>query len=319
MNTHVSVNKASFLERLLRKKRVGNSNEQNLAGYVFIAPWLFGFFLLTVWPIIQSFYLSFTDYSLLTPPSWRGFDNYKEMFSTDPLFSQSLKVTFTFVIFSVPIKLFCSLMVAMLLNRSIRWIGLYRTAFYFPSLIGGSVAVSVLWRNIFGVDGFINHFLAIFGIHGIGWLTTPDTALGTLITLNAWQFGSTMVIFLAGLKQIPQELYESASVDGASKLRNFFHITLPMISPVMFFNLILGVIGSFQMFTSAFIITEGGPMNATYMYAYYLYQKAFKDYQMGYASAMAWVLLAIIAILTAINFLASKYWVFYESEGGKAK
>jgi len=172
---------------------------------------------------------------------------------------------------------------------------------------------------MFNLNGYFNQVLAWFGIEGVGWISNPHTSLGTLILLNTWQFGSTMVIFLAGLKQIPSELYESASVDGASGIRKFFHITLPMLSPVMFFNLVLGIIGSFQMFTSAFIITQGGPINSTYMYALFLYDKAFKHYQMGYASALAWILLVIVALMTAINFLVSRYWVFYETDGGKSK
>ncbi|WP_233530914.1 carbohydrate ABC transporter permease [Paenibacillus alkalitolerans] len=303
---------------MVRKKK-NNSYETNIAGYVFISPWLIGFLLLTLWPIAQSFYLSFTEYSLLADPIWVGTENYKKIFTKDALFGKSLAVTFTFVLFSVPLKLFFSLMVAMLLNRRLKGMNLYRTAIYFPSLIGGSIAVSVLWRNMFGLDGYVNQVLAWFGIQGVGWITNPDTALGTLILLNTWQFGSTMVIFLAGLKQIPQELYESASVDGAGRLRKFVNITLPMLSPVMFFNLVLGVIGSFQMFTSAFIITKGGPVQSTYMYALFLYEKAFKHYQMGYASALAWILLAIVAALTALNFFASRYWVFYEADGGKSK
>ncbi|WP_338552377.1 sugar ABC transporter permease [Paenibacillus sp. KS-LC4] len=291
----------------------------DIAGYVFISPWLIGFLLLTLWPILQSFYLSFTDYSLLDSPTWTGTDNYESIFTKDRLFIKSLTVTFTFVLLAVPIKLFFSLMVAILLNKKVRGLNWYRTAIYFPSLIGGSIAVSALWRNMFGLDGYVNHVLGWFGIEGIGWISNPDTALGTLILLNAWQFGSTMVIFLAGLKQIPKDLYESASVDGASKLRQFFKITIPMLSPVMFFNLVLGIINAFQMFTSAFIITQGGPANGTYMYVLFLYEKAFKQYEMGYASALAWILLVIIAAFTAINFLVSKYWVFYESDGGKAK
>ncbi|MDR6879440.1 sugar ABC transporter permease [Bacillus sp. 3255] len=314
----IAVSKRSLSFSRLRRRSL-LSNEQNLAGYLFISPWLLGFFLLTVWPILRSFYLSFTEYSLLEDPVWVGFDNYKEIFFKDQLFRKSLGVTFTFVVFSVPVKLFCSLMVAMFLNRSMRGIQLYRTAIYFPSLIGGSIAVSVLWRNMFDMKGYVNHVLGWFHMEGVGWLSNPSTSLYTLVLLNAWQFGSTMVIFLAGLKQIPQDLYESASVDGAGSFRKFFHITLPMLSPVMFFNLVLGIIGSFQMFTSAFIITNGGPANSTYMYALFLFEKAFKNYQMGYASSLAWILLVIIAALTALNFLMSKYWVFYESEGGHAK
>lgn len=313
-----AVNKPAAVKLNLTKKLKG-SNYNNLAGYIFISPWLLGFLLLTVWPIIQSFYLSFTEYSLLEAPTWTGTDNYANIFKNDADFTTSLKVTFIFVLFSVPLKLFFSLMVAMMLNKNLKGMNLYRTAIYFPSLIGGSIAVSALWRNMFNLNGYFNHVLAWFGIEGIGWITNPHTSLATLILLNTWQFGSTMVIFLAGLKQIPNELYESASVDGASKLRKFFHITLPMISPVMFFNLVLGIIGSFQMFTSAFIITQGGPINSTYMYALFLYDKAFKHYQMGYASALAWILLVIVALMTAINFLVSRYWVFYETDGGKQK
>ncbi|MBB3108080.1 ABC-type sugar transport system permease subunit [Paenibacillus phyllosphaerae] len=195
---------------------------------------------------------------------------------------------------------------------------IYRTLIYFPSLIGGSIAVAALWRNMFGLEGYINHILGWFGIQGVGWIANPDTALGTLILLNTWQFGSTMVIFLAGLKQIPKDLYESASVDGAGVFRKFYSITLPMLSPVIFFNLVLGIINAFQMFTSAFVITGGGPANSTYMYVLFLYEKAFKQYQMGYASSLAWILLLIIGVFTLINFTVSKYWVHYESEGGKS-
>nr|WP_246027895.1 MULTISPECIES: sugar ABC transporter permease [Paenibacillus] len=301
------------------KKKLKGTNDNNLAGYLFISPWLLGFLLLTAWPIIQSFYLSFTEYSLLEAPVWTGTQNYVNIFTNDSDFRTSLKVTFTFVLFSVPLKLFFSLMVAMLLNKNLKGINFYRTAIYFPSLIGGSIAVAALWRNMFNLNGYFNQVLAWFGIEGIGWITNPHTSLGTLILLNTWQFGSTMVIFLAGLKQIPAELYESASVDGASRLRKFVHITLPMLSPVMFFNLVLGIIGSFQMFTSAFIITQGGPINSTYMYALFLYEKAFKHYQMGYASALAWILLVIVALMTAINFFVSRYWVFYETDGGKQR
>lgn len=303
---------------LKKNRRLNKNGQHHLAGYVFISPWLIGFLLLTLWPILQSFYLSFTDYSLLDAPSWVGTDNYTEIFTKDRLFVKSLAVTFIFVLLAVPIKLFFSLMVAILLNKNIRGMNGYRTALYFPSLIGGSVAVAALWRNMFGIDGYINSILGWFGIQGIGWISNPDTALGTLILLSAWQFGSTMVIFLAGLKQIPKDLYESASVDGAGAVRKFFNITIPMLSPVMFFNLVLGIINAFQMFTAAFVITSGGPANATYMYVLFLYEKAFKHYQMGYASALGWILLVIVAAFTAINFVVSKYWVFYESEGGKS-
>ncbi|OME81509.1 ABC transporter permease [Paenibacillus sp. FSL A5-0031] len=289
----------------------------NLTGYLFISPFLIGFFLLTLYPALQSLYFSFTDYSLLEPGSWVGTDNYKRMFTADPNFSKSLGITFTYVIFAVPLKLLFALLVAIVLNKQIKGMSFYRTIMYLPSLIGGSIAVAVLWKNIFGAEGFISKLLSWFGIENMSMVTNPDTALSTLVLLQAWQFGSAMIIFLAGLKQIPKELYEASSVDGAGKLRQFFSVTLTMLSPVILFNLILGLIGSFQMFTQAFIITKGGPLKSTYMYALYLYEKAFGAFQMGYASALAWVLLLIIAAATALNFAISKYWVFYESEGGR--
>jgi multiple sugar transport system permease protein len=301
-----------------RRAKLKSHNQAALAGYLFIAPWLVGFLFLTLWPMLQSLYYSFTDFSLLEPAKWIGLDNYKEM-SKDRFFYNSLKVTFTYVLLSVPAKLAMALLVAMLMNRKIRGISFYRTLIYLPSLIGGSIAVAILWKNIFGIDGFINELVVLFGISPKNWIGTPETSLGTLILLRCWQFGSAMIIFLAGLKQIPNEMYEASSVDGASKLRQFFNITLPMLSPVILFNLIMGIIQAFQMFTSAFIVTNGGPLNSTEVYALYLYQKAFTSFHMGYASALAWVLLIIIAIATSINFIASKYWVFYESEAGDKK
>ncbi|CAN7746476.1 sugar ABC transporter permease [Paenibacillus sp. LjRoot153] len=293
--------------------------ESPLAGYLFISPWLLGFLLLTLWPMIRSVYYSFTKFTLLDAPEWVGLRNYERIFTDDETFRQSLSVTLMFVVISVPLKLISALLVAMLLNKNIKGISIYRTFIYLPSLIGSSIAVAVLWKNIFGIDGFINKFLNIFGVEGVSWISSPGTALGTLIILVAWQFGSSMVIFLAGLKQIPSELYEASSVDGASKLRQFFNITLPMLSPVLLFNLVLQTIGSFQMFTQAFIITKGGPINSTYMYALYLYERAFARYDMGYASALAWILLVIIGIATALIFASSRYWVFYETEGGRKK
>lgn len=282
-------------------------------GYVFIAPWLLGLFVLTIGPMSQSFYLSLTQYNLLELPFWVGFENYKEIFTDDKDFWTALRVTITYVVLSVPLKLFFALMVAMLLFKPIRGMSVYRAIFYLPSLVGGSVAISAIWRNLFGMDGFINKFASFLGIQGIDWINTPETALYTLVMLAVWQFGSSMVIFLAGLKQIPKDLYESASVDGASKFRSFFSITLPMLTPIILFNLVMQIIGSFQMFTQAFIVTKGGPINSTLVYALYLYQKAFAYFNMGYASALAWILLTIIALFTALVFWSSKKWVHYET------
>ncbi|NQX58677.1 carbohydrate ABC transporter permease [Paenibacillus qinlingensis] len=293
--------------------------ESPVAGYLFLSPWLIGFFLLTLGPILMSLYYSFTDYSLLDAPHWLGTQNYKHIVMEDDTFRESIKVTLLFVVFSVPLKLVTALLVAMLLNKKIRGISFYRTMIYFPSLIGTSIAVSILWKNIFSKDGFINQALALVGIQGKSWIADPDTALGTLVLLIAWQFGSAMIIFLAGLKQIPMDLYEASSVDGASKVRQFFTITLPMLSPIILFNFVQSTINSFQMFTQAFIITNGGPVNSTYVYVMYLYERAFSKFQMGYASALAWILLVIIAAVTALIFATSKYWVYYETQGGKGK
>jgi len=302
-----------------KRRRLTARWESPIAGYLFIAPWLIGFFALTLGPMGMSMYYSFTDYSLLGEENWVAFRNYTRIFLSDDTFVQSIKVTLLYVCISVPVKLASSLFFAIILNKKIKAISVYRTLMYIPSIVGGSLAVAILWKNIFGLNGFINYFLSWFGIKGISWISNPDTALGTLVILSAWQFGSTMIIFLAGLKQIPAELYEASSVDGANKVRQFFAVTLPMLSPVILFNLILGIINSFQMFTSAFIVTGGGPVHSTYMYALYLYEKAFAHYQMGYASALAWILMILIAIATTVNFSLSKHWVYYEAEEGGRK
>ncbi|SDY26745.1 multiple sugar transport system permease protein [Evansella caseinilytica] len=289
-----------------------------LIAYLFLLPWFIGFFGLVLGPMISSLYLSFTQYDLLTAPDWVGWQNYLEMFS-DRKFIASVKVTLTFVIIGVPLQLLAALFVAVILNKGLRGIGFYRTIYYIPSLLGGSVAIAILWKNIFGMNGIFNDFLAAVGIEGRGWVSHPDYAIYTLIALAAWQFGSSMVIFLAGLKQIPQELYEAASVDGASVFVKFKTITLPLLTPVILFNLVMVLIKSLQVFTSAYIVSEGsgGPSNSTLFYTLYLYQKGFSYFEMGYASAMAWLLLIVIAVLTAVIFFSSKYWVHYEY-GGKS-
>lgn len=283
-------------------------------GYLFLLPWFIGFFGLTIGPIISSFYLSFTDFDLLTSPDWVGADNYIRMFTNDPKFWASMRVTMFFVIFSVPLKLAFALGVAMLLNRGMRGLPLYRALFYLPSLLGASVAIAILWRQIFARDGLVNDFLSIFGIVGPSWISSPQYSLWTIIILAIWQFGSPMIIFLAGLRQIPQDMYEAASLDGASKWRQFIKITLPLLTPVVFFNAIIQTIEAFKSFTPAFIISggTGNPINSTLFYTLYLYQEAFGFFRMGYASALAWVLLALVGIFTAFSFLTSKYWVHYD-------
>lgn len=288
--------------------------QNDAPGYLFLLPWFIGFFGLTIGPIISSLYLSFTDFDLLTNPEWVGASNYIRMFTNDPKFWASMRVTMFFVIFSVPLKLAFALGVAILLNRGMRGLPLYRALFYLPSLLGASVAIAILWREIFARDGLVNDFLSIFGIQGPSWISTPQYSLWTLIILSIWQFGSPMIIFLAGLRQIPVDMYEAASLDGASKWRQFWRITLPLLTPVVFFNAIIQTIEAFKSFTPAFIISggTGNPINSTLFYTLYLYQEAFGFFRMGYASALAWVLLALVAVFTAFSFLTSKYWVHYD-------
>ena len=297
-------------------ERLRRGLRRNAAGYLFLLPWLIGFFGLTLGPTLASLYLSFTDYDLLTPPRWTGLDNYAYAFFNDERLRNALGVTFTYVLWSVPLKLAAALGLAMLLDRSVRGVGIYRATFYLPSLLGASVAIAVLWRQIFGADGLVNQLLALVGIQGPAWVSHPDYALSTLVVLAIWQFGSPMIIFLAGLRQIPQDLYEAASMDGAGAWRQFLKITLPLLAPVIFFNLVLQTIEGFKAFTQAFIVSggTGGPIDSTLFYSLYLYKEAFANFRMGYASALAWLLLVIIAIFTAIAFGTSKYWVYYEDE-----
>lgn len=298
--------------------RLGVRGRENVAGYLFLLPWFAGFFLLTLGPMLASLYLSFTRYDLLTPPEWIGGRNYRIMLTSDARYLQSLRVTFGYVFLSVPLKLLFALVVALVLNRGLRGLALYRAVYYVPSLLGGSVAIALLWGRIFGRSGIINQALAGLGFTDMpSWIATPQYALYPLIILAVWQFGSPMIIFLAGLKQIPQELYEAAEVDGAGRLTQFWRITVPLLTPIIFFNLVLQLIGAFQAFTPAYIISNGsgGPSDSTLFYTLYLYQQGFANLKMGYASAMAWVLLLIIAIFTGLNFLSSRYWVYYQDEG----
>ena len=287
-----------------------------LTGYAFISPFLLGFLIFTAFPVAASFYLSFTDYDLFSAPSWVGLEQYQTMFSGDPKFWRSLRVTFIYVFVGVPLRLTFALMVAVLLNRASRAIGLYRTVFYLPSIIGGSVAVSIMWRNLYGDDGVINLALNLVGFESVRWFADPLAALWMLITLSVWQFGSSMLIFLAGLKNIPPSLYEAASVDGANPPQRFIRITMPLLTPVILFNTIMQTIAAFMTFIPAYIISkgEGGPLDGTLLYSLYLFRRAFVFYDMGYASAMAWILLMIVALLTALVFATSKYWVFYETK-----
>jgi multiple sugar transport system permease protein len=296
--------------------------KDNISSYIFLLPWLLGFFILTLYPMIYSLYLSFTDFNILQPPRWIGMRNYFIMFvgnaqfPRDERFLNSLFVTFRFVFISVPLRLIFALGVAMLMNQKLRLVPLYRTVYYIPSLLGGSVAISVLWRRLFAGDGVINTILrGLFNVDPPAWISNPQYALYTLILLAVWQFGSPMIIFLAGLKQIPTEYYEAASVDGAGKVRQFFSITIPCLSPIIFFNLVMQMISAFQSFTQAFIVSggSGGPLDSTMFYSLYLYLRGFAFHDMGYAAAMAWFLLMIIAVFTALTFKAAGSLVSYGS------
>lgn len=289
---------------------------RNAAGYMFLAPWLLGFFLLALGPILASLYLGFTRYDMVSAPRWVGLDNYHYMFERDRRFWKALEVTFTYVALAVPLRLAMALAVAMLLDKGLRSIGMYRAIFYLPSILGASIAIAILWRAMFGLDGVVNQVLGLFGIQGIGWITTPATSIYTMVILAMWQFGSPMLIFLAGLRSIPRDLYEAAEIDGTSPTRQFLRITLPLLAPIVFFNLILQTIEAFKTFSSAFIISNGtgAPADSLLFYTVYLFNEAFKFFRMGYASALAWVLLVIIAVITAIAFATSKYWVHYENE-----
>lgn len=286
-----------------------------VAGYVFIAPFIIGLITFTVIPFFTSLYLAFTDYDVLTPARWTGLANFQRMFFEDKYFWQSFWVTFKFALIQVPIKLLVSLGVALILSRKTRAIPIYRAAFYIPSLMGGSVAVALTWKQLFSYNGAINKITSYFGMEPVKWLSNPDTALGVLISLGVWQFGSSMLIFLAALKNVPQSYHEAAIVDGAGPVRRFFSIVLPMITPIFFFNLVNQTIGAFQAFNSSYLITQGKPLNTTLYYGVHLYNRAFTYYEMGYGSAMAWFMLLVIAAFTALIFRSSSAWVYYESEG----
>jgi multiple sugar transport system permease protein len=303
--------------RVPRRRR-----QEELAGYVFLSPWLLGLLGITAIPMLISLYLSFTDYSPLisvTDSQWVGLDNYRRMFTADPSYWHAVRVTATFALIAVPLKLAAALGVALLLNKALRGIALFRGLFYLPSLLGGSVALAIVWRSMFNREGAFNSFLSLFGVDGKPWVNDPTWALPTLMLLAVWQFGAPMVIFLAGLKQVPTELYEAASVDGAGAWRQFSHITLPMLSPVIFFNLVLETIHGFQGFTSAFVLSNGtgGPVDTTLMYTLHLYNAGFVELNMGYASAMAWVFLAVIGTITVLLFSTGRFWVHYSDSESK--
>ena len=269
--------------------------------------------------MLASLYFSFTDYSSLDPfgqAKFVGLENYRRMFFADPKFYTAVGATLFFVVWAIPLRLAFALLLAMILRSARRGVNAYRAIFYAPSIVGGSIAVAVMWRQVFGTEGLINAALAILGVPARTWLGHPDTAIWTLIVLAIWQFGSPMLVFLAGLKQIPHEFYEAASIDGATGWHKFWRITMPLLTPVIFFNLLMQTISGMMVFTQAFIITGGAPLDTTLFYALYVYRRAFENFQMGYASALAWILVLVISLIAVVIFRTSSHWVYYENKEG---
>lgn len=289
--------------------------KRNNQGYLYILPWIIGFLVFQLYPLVMSLFYSFTNFKMSANYKMVGFANYIRIFTRDIEVQNSLWTTFKYVFISVPLKLVSALLIAMLLNQKLRGINFFRTVYYLPSILGGSVAIAILWRQLFAIDGIINRILSALGVSPIGFLTDPKIALFAIGFLSVWQFGSSMVFFLAALKQVPQSLYEAASVDGSGPIRNFFRITLPMISPMTLFNVIMQMINAFQEYTAPAVITNGGPLKSTQVLGITLYMNAFSYRKMGYASAISWVLFVIIIFFTALVFRSSSTWTFYNDEG----
>ena len=303
----------AFSKNLPKKPKEYYSVKDNVTGYLLLAPWLVGFLVMWLIPAGMSIYYSFTDYNLLSAPNWVGLQNYITIFTSDKNFVQAMKVTFLYVFIMVPLRLAFALFVANLLNKKHKGMAVYRVLYYIPSIVGGSIAVSVVWKQIFGNKGVLMQLLDAVGIHQqFSLLGNPKTALFGIILMGVWQFGSSMLVFLAGLKQIPNSLYESAAIDGASSLKRWWKITMPLLTPTIFFNLIQQIINGFRVFTESYIITDGGPMSSTLTYVLYLYRSAFTNFHMGYSCALAWILVVIIGIATILLFKSQSAWVHYE-------
>lgn len=286
-------------------------------GLIYLIPWFIGLIVFTVYPFVSSFVLSFTDYNLISSPKFIGIQNYVTMFTKDKEFINSLVATFKYTLLTVPPQLIFALFIAFILNFKLKGINMYRTAYYIPSILGGNVAIAILWRFLFSGDGLINQVITLVGGQPIGWLSDPNAAMFVISLLRVWQFGSAMVIFLAALKEIPVELYEAAQVDGAKKWTIFFKVTLPLITPTVFFNLIMQIVNALQEFNGPYLITNGGPLKATNLASLLIYNNAFKFFKMGYASAMSWILFIVIMVFTIVLFKTSNKWVFYSDGGNK--
>jgi len=288
--------------------------ENKRLGFLFVLPFVLGVLGFKLFPLVMSFALSFTQYDVINPPEFIGMENYKELFGADPLFRKSLGVTMLFALLAVPMRVGFALFIAHVLNFKMRGINFFRSAFYLPSILGGSIAVAVLWRFIFSQKGLVNLVLAKVGIDPISWLADEHFSMWTIVLLFTWQFGSACVIFLAALQNVPISLYEAAEIDGASKRQQFFRITVPLITPVIFFNIVMQLVHAFQEFNGPYMITEGGPLQSTYVLALYIYDQSFRFFNLGYGAALSWVLFALVALMSGISFWSSKYWVFYSGE-----
>lgn len=288
--------------------------ENKRIGFMFVLPFVIGVLGFKLFPFVMSFALSFTQYDFINPPQYIGLENYQELATKDPLFRKSLSVTLLFVVLGVPLRVGFALLMAHVLNFKLRGINFFRSAYYLPSILGGSIAAAIMWRFIFSQNGLVNIVMAKLGLQPIAWLADEHYALWTVVLLFTWQFGSAMVIFLAALQNVSTSLYEAAEIDGASKTQQFFRITVPLITPVIFFNLIMQMVHAFQEFNGPYMITEGGPLHSTYVLSLYIYDQSFKYFNLGYGSALSWVLFALVASLSAISFITSKYWVFYSGE-----
>lgn len=301
----------------LRRRRGLSKLEQGYMGFILVLPWLIGFCIFKLYPFVSSLIYSFTDYDLFKGvQNVVGFQNYIDAF-TKPKSIKALQVTFTYAFMTVPLKLIFALFIAYILNFRIKGVGLFRTAYYVPSILGGSVAIAVLWKALFKNDGVVNTILAMLGFESINFLADKQWALFIICLLRVWQFGSAMVLFLAALKGVPEDLYEAASIDGATRGRQFMSITIPLISPVIFYNLVTQLVQAFQEFNGPYIITNGGPRNATTLISLIVYNTAFKDYKVGMSSAMAWVMFVIVMVLTIIAFVSQKKWVYYSDDDGR--
>ena len=288
--------------------------ENKKLGFLFVLPFVLGVIGFKLFPFVMSFALAFTQYDIIDPPEWVGLQNYRELFGADPLFRKSLGVTLLFAALAVPLRVGFALFIAHVLNFKLKGINFFRAAFYLPSILGGSIAVAVLWRFIFAKYGLVNLLLGQLGLEPIAWLADEHYSMWTLVLLFAWQFGSAMVIFLAALQNVPVSLYEAAEIDGANRWQQFWRITVPLITPVIFFNLIMQMVQAFQEFNGPYAITEGGPLNSTYVLALYIYDQSFRFFNLGYGAALSWVLFALVGLMSAISFWSSKYWVFYSGQ-----